>query len=50
MKCQILFSRKNKNIIYSSSAESAHSVVSVKRGMISGQIFLLLHENIINTQ
>ena len=31
MKCQILFSTKNKkNIIKLSSAESAHSVVSVK--------------------
>ena len=31
MKCQILFSRKNKkNIISLSSAESAHSVVSAK--------------------
>ena len=30
MKCQILFSRENKkNIISLSSAESAHSVVSV---------------------
>ena len=32
MKCQILFSRKNKKIIISlSSAESAHRVVSVNR-------------------
>ena len=31
MKCQIQFSRKNKkNIISWSSAESAHSMVSVK--------------------
>ena len=31
MKCQILFSRKNKkNIANLSSAESAHSIVSVK--------------------
>ena len=32
MKCQILFSRKNKkNIISLSSAESAHSVILVLR-------------------
>ena len=31
MKCQILFSRKKKkNIIRLSSAQSAHSIVSVK--------------------
>ena len=31
MKCQIQFSRKNeKNITYLLSAESAHSMVSVK--------------------
>ena len=33
MKCQILFSRKNKkNITNLSSAESAHSMVSVNTG------------------
>ena len=33
MKCHIQFSRKNKkNINYLSSAESAHSVVSVNTG------------------
>ena len=31
MKCQIIFSRKNKkNILDLSSAESAHSMVTVK--------------------
>ena len=34
MKCQILFSRKNKKNINLSSAESAHSMVSVKNVLI----------------
>ena len=44
MKCQILFSRKNKkNIICLSSAESAHSMVSVNRKnlLTEGEIFPL---------
>ena len=41
MKCQILFSGKNKkNLINLLSAESAHSVLSVN------VFFLLLHQNI----
>ena len=41
MKCQILFSRKNKkNITNSSFAESAHSVVSVKLPLgVIGRLF-----------
>ena len=40
MKCQILFSRKNKkNMISLSSAEFAHSMVSVKQGAILGASF-----------
>ena len=41
MKCQILFSRKNKkNIIRLSSAESAHSVVSVNLSALSGEAIM----------
>ena len=38
MKCQILFSRKNKkNITNLSSAESAHREVNIKDGFICGK-------------
>ena len=36
MRCQILFSRKNKNIISLSSAESAHCAISVKSTVMDG--------------
>ena len=40
MKCQILFSRKNKkNITNLSSADSAHSLVSVNLHEVSDSIF-----------
>ena len=46
MKCQILFSRKNKkNITNVSSAESAHSVVSVNNLIWKDLYFQFLQEN-----
>ena len=45
MKCHILISRKNKkkNIISLSSAESAHSMVNVKKCTDTLKLVLLSH-------
>ena len=40
MKCQVLFSRKN--IISLSSAESAHSVISVKKPQLYEHLYSLV--------